>query len=75
MSRLRSCQARVMLRDEPFDCREMEGSPLRVHTKFKADSSQPARFMIFKPEDPNDFLLMDRVTDVFVEPSRLLSFR
>jgi hypothetical protein len=64
-----------LLRDEPFDCREMEGSPLRVHTKFKPDSSTPTRFMIFKPEDPNDFHLMDRLTDVFVEPSRLLSFR
>jgi hypothetical protein len=64
-----------LLRDEPFECREMEGSPLRVHTRFKPDSSTPTRFMIFKPDDPNDFHLMDRLTDVFVEPSRLLSFR
>jgi len=75
LHRLRSCRPRALLRDEPFECREMEGSPLRLHTRFKPDSSTPTRFMIFKPEDPNDFHLMDRLTDVFVEPSRLLSFR
>jgi hypothetical protein len=64
-----------MLRDEAFECREMEGSPLRVHTRFKSDASAQTRYMIFKPNDPSDFLLMDRLTDVFVEPSRLLSFR
>jgi hypothetical protein len=74
-SRLRSCNARQLLRDEFFACSEMEGSPLRLHTKFKPDSTGQTRFAIFKPNDPHDFMLMDRLTDVFVEPSRLLSFR
>ena len=75
ITRLRSCSHTRLLRDEAFDCREMDGSPLRVHTKFKASAAAAARFMIFKPNDPSDFQGMDRVTDVFVEASRLLSFR
>ena len=47
----------------------------QVHTKFKPEATGQTRYMIFKPNDPSDFLLMDRLTDVFVEPSRLLSFR